>query len=225
MKTLREFYQFVLREEAIAKPEAPPSAALGQYAFAPSRQDTPEPKEPNTAIEDRILKALKFYVGANQKAQLNQVVPDIMKLKKLGYYKSVLDPSQYSEVYRFLIVTGESLAEILGVPEITEQEGESGPGVLKPRDGEISGWTVNPKNFMSWGSSNEYVAMFIAPVNGNQFFGNPNKFAASLGMEADYQQEMETIAVGPVRYSKCFYEFMPDVSAGTIGHLIKKAGI
>jgi hypothetical protein len=225
MKNLKEFYQFLLKEQAFAKPEAPPSAELGQYAFAPSRTDTPDPKEPNTNIEDKILKALKLYVGTNHKSHLSQVAPDILKLKKLGYYKSVLDPSKYSEVYRFLIITGEVLAEILGVPEITAQEGVSGPGVLNPRAGDISGWTVNPKQFMSWGTSNEYIALFIAPVNGNQFFGNPGTMAVSIGMDAEYQQEMETIAVGPVRYSKCYYEFMPDISAGTPGKLIKKAGI
>lgn len=225
MKTLTEFYQFLLREQNIVKPEAPPSADMGQYAFAPTRKDTPSPKEPNTQIEDKILKALRYYIGTNQKTNLNQVAPDLMKLRKLGYYRNVLDPSKYSTVYRFLIVTGETLAEILGVPEITNQEGVSGPGVLHPREGQISGWTVNPKSFMSWGTSNEYVALFIAPVQGNQFFGNPDQMALAAGMDGEYVREMETIAVGSVHFDKCYYEFMPDISAGTVGKLIRKAGI
>jgi hypothetical protein len=45
MKTLTEYFRFVLEETA---PEAPANALFGQYLFSPTRDDTPDPKEKNT---------------------------------------------------------------------------------------------------------------------------------------------------------------------------------
>lgn len=227
MNNLKEFYQFLLKEQGVVKPEAPPSADMGQYAFAPARLDTPKPKEPNTAVEEKILRALNLYIVTNTKNKLEDVLPTIMKLRKLGYYRSILDPSAYSTVYRFLSLTKESLAKIVGVSEITKPTGSFGPGVLTSHDSNISGWTATPGNFADWGTTNEYVAVFIASVGKNQFFGNPGKLATAIGAGEKYIKEMETIAIGPVKYDKCFYTFNsePPEPPFDVPSLLKQAGI
>jgi hypothetical protein len=50
----------------------------------------------------------------------------------------------------------------------------------------------------------DVIALFVASIQNNKFFGNPGILAKAIG-EPHYVAEMETIAVGPVQYTKCSY--------------------
>ena len=202
MKTLREFYQFVLKEEA----EAPANAEFGQYAFAPTRKELPSPKEPNTREEEEAKEAIEDYLVSNRKGDLDQQALKLYQLAQQGYYKKVLSPDEYSEAYRILETSAETLASILGVKDLGV-EGVTGPGVLRPHEGNISGWTVNPKflikNMPNYGKG-YMIAVFAADIGSNKFFGNPGNMASAVDV-AEMDVEKETIAIGPVNYTKCSY--------------------
>lgn len=208
MKNLKEYYQFVLSEAKKMEGEAPKDADFGRFAFAPTRQDVPTPAEPNTKSEEEALQALQTYFNKNQSGPLSQKAQQLWDLANQGYYKKVLDPGEYSTAYRILRMTSAQFAGLSGIaPEAIRSFGTMPAGTLSPKGGQISGWTVNPKLFVDndvgYGDG-EVIALFIAPIEGNKFFGNPGFLAKSVGA-AMFQYEMEVIALGPVQYSKCSY--------------------
>lgn len=207
MKNLKEYYQFVLTEAQKMEGEAPRDADFGRFAFAPTRQDTPTPKEPNTKSEDQALQALKTYFDKNQSGPLSLKAKQLWDLANQGYYSKVLSPGEYSTAYRILRMTSEQFSVLSGLaPEAIRSFGTMNAGTLAPK-GTISGWTVNPKLFVDndvgYGEG-EVIALFIAPIEGNKFFGNPGFLAKAVGSPM-FQYEMEVIALGPVQYSKCSY--------------------
>ena len=209
MKTLVEFYQFVLNE---TKPEAPPTAQFGQFAFATTRKDVPAPREKNTPEEEEVRKALDTYMIDNHKGPLDAKANLLMQLRQQGYYANVLDPSHYAVAYRVLELQPETLAGLFHISEYQlGPSGVRGPGVLNPHTGTVSGWTVDPVRLISklppFGNG-EAFAIFAARIAQYKFFGNPGKLATSIGDEA-FAEEMETIAIGPVSYEKCAYTIIP----------------
>jgi hypothetical protein len=208
MKSLLEFYRFVLREQDQEGPEAPADAEFGQYAFAPSRPEDYIPYEVNTPEESKAELAIKSYLVSNVKGMLSSQAGMLVKLAKQGYYKKVLDPSEYTTAYRVLEVQEADLEWILGIPkDKIAKYGIGGPGILSPREGSISGWTVDPETLVKelphYGRGNTFVA-FKASIAKNDFFGNPDHLAASIDLK-EMSTEMETIAVGDVAYDQCSY--------------------
>jgi hypothetical protein len=208
MKTLQDFFQFIL-QEAPKKGEAPKNSELGAYAFAPTRADVPTPKEPNTKLEDQIKAALTTYFHKNVKAPLASQAEFLMGLVDKGYYSKVLSPGDYSTAYRLMRFDKDTFANLVGIDQVN-MYGVLGGGVLNAQGG-ISGWTVNTKLFTKDGfdvyADGDVVAIFIAPIDSNRFFGNPDYLAKAIG-EPHYSYEMETIAVGPVNYLKCCYALL-----------------
>ena len=209
--SLREFYQFLLKEEA-TRPEAPANAEFGQYAFATTRKDVPAPREKNTAEEEIVRKALDTYMADNRKGPLDAKVDMLLKLRQQGYYSNILDPSHYAVAYRILELQPETLAWVLQMDEHRlGSSGVTGPGVLSPHTGTVSGWTVDPIRLIAklppFGKG-EAFAVFAARIAQNRFFGNPGKLATAIDADA-FAVEMETIAVGPVSYEKCAYVVLP----------------
>lgn len=206
LSSLREFFNFFNREKN--KMEAPPEAAFGKFAFAPTRNDVPNPKEPNTPDEAQVAKALDDYLMSNNKGPLSQKAQMLLQLKQQGYYKNILDPSQYKMAYRILETTPETLAQLLRIhPAQIAVEGMTGAGTLVPHDGQVSGWTVDPKALIRelphYGQGHVF-SVFAAKIEKNAFFGNPGKLSNAVG-QFEMDVEMETIAYGPVNYDKCSY--------------------
>lgn len=209
MRTLTEYYKFLLREEFT--PEAPSDAEFGQFAFAPTRQDVPKPKEPNTEEENKVRAAIADYLLNNKKKALSGKANLLLGLIKKGLYKKVLDPSQYSKAWRLMRMAPKDLAAILARSEHElGTHGVAGPGMLSPHESRISGWTTNPTSLLeelpNFGSGRAF-AIFVAPIKGNKFFGNPGEVANALGMP-ELAPEMETIAIDTVRYEQCSYAIM-----------------
>jgi hypothetical protein len=214
VKTLREYYQFLLSEAKKMEGEAPKDAEFGKFAFAPTRSDIPSPKEPNTKEEEEARQAIATYLTSNTKGPLDAKAKQLLSLQQQGYYSKVLDPSAYSEAYRFLRFTKKELTAITGIdPANIKSYGVLGGGTLVPHGGNISGWTVSTKlftkdDFDGYGDG-EIIAIFVAPIEGNNFFGNPSVLSKAVG-EPHYAFEMETIAVGPVQYTKCSYALLSE---------------
>jgi hypothetical protein len=214
MQTLKDFYKFLIKEELFFEAkkqegEAPRDAEFGRFAFAPTRNDTPTPKEPNTKSEEEARQALISYIAQNKKGPLSAKAEQLWDLHNQGYYSKILSPDQYTEAYRFIRLTKESFAKLVGMePSKVQMYGVLGPGTLNPTNGNISGWTVSTKLFTKEGfdgyGDGDVIALFVASIQNNKFFGNPGILAKAIG-EPHYVAEMETIAVGPVQYTKCSY--------------------
>lgn len=214
MKTLKEFYQFALAEAKKMEGEAPRDSEFGKFAFAPTRNDTPTPKEPNTPSEEQAKQAIATYLTTNKKTALDGQAAKLLDLHQQGYYSKILDPGSYPEAYRFLRFGQKELVAITGInPANIRAYGTLGPGILNPQGSIVSGWTVSTKLFTKHGfdgyGDGEIIAIFVAPIEGNKFFGNPGVLSKAVG-EPHYATEMETIAVGPVNYSKCSFAKLTD---------------
>lgn len=209
MLTLKEHFKFLLKE---IQDEAPADAEFGRFIFAPTRADTPSPKEPNTPSEQVALKALQAYFNDNNKGPLSSVAPLLLKLHQQGYYEKVLSPEDFSKVYRFLRMPRDSFVKLIGLDAgKLQKQGTVGGGTLSPHESDISGWTTNlglfvDDDFDGYGDG-DVVGIFAANVAENNFFGNPGVLAQSIG-EMSFVHEMETIAVGPVKYSSCLYAIL-----------------
>jgi hypothetical protein len=204
VRTLREYYNFLLKEE---EPESSESD-FGQYLFAPTRNDVPIPKEPNTPEENDLANSIADYLSDNKQKHLSKYANKILSLVRRGLYPKVLDPNRYSRAWRLMRLPSEELAKLLGYSlKELGAEGVLGPGMLSPVKSIISGWTVEPyalvNELPAYGSGNAFV-VFQAPIQGNKFFGNPGELARALDI-SEMIEEMETIAVGTVRYLKCSY--------------------
>lgn len=240
MKTLKEFYEFLLHEAAPKKPtpqgEAPKDAEFGKFAFAPTRNDVPTPKEPNTTSEEEVKKALSDYFRANKKGPLASKAQLLWKLASDGYYSKALNPGSYSTAYRLLRLSKEAFAKIVGIqPEEVRMYGVLGAGSLAPGEGGISGWTVSPSLFTKDGfdvyADGEVVVVFIASIANNKFFGNPGVLPKMID-EPYYSYEMETIALGPVAYDKAAYALLspreeksPELLMVRIARMLSYAGV
>jgi len=248
MRTLWEYINLLVEEEVVSSkskkakgqgvipPEAPRDALFGSYAFAPTRKDIPSPKEPNTPEEEEAREAIVQYIVNNDKGPLNAKALELLKLHQQGYYQKVLDPGKYKQVFRFIRMNRNEFASLVGQDvKSLRTYGVLPGGVLKPHDGQISGWTVSVKLFTKEGfdgyGDGDVAALFVAPVAGNKFLGNPGVLARSVG-EPMYANEMETIAVGPVNYEKCSYallsedeEFDDGLLRVKISRMIRNAGV
>lgn len=204
MNTLQEYFEFWLE---YAKPEAPSNSVYGNYLFAPTRDDTPDPKEKNTPQENELQAALRGYIAGNSKSRLSKLSGTLLWMVQNGFYQKILSPMYQPTVYRVLQVNWKKIPSILGLPANRIRYSDvTGPGTLKPIDYPISGWTSVPENLIDVGAVEPGTSLivFAASTKKNKFFGNPGELAKSLGLE-DYVREMETIAVGPVSYDRASY--------------------
>ena len=221
---LNTLLEFLLRE-APAKPEAPKGAQLGQYLFAPQRKDTPEPKEPNTDLENEIQRALSdHYGGGGEAGRTEAGVLKLFDMKKRGLYSKLLDPPP-GLAYRFMKnITPEKVSTaffpMLSVEEITSSPNKAfyvpDVGIVaKPnasttvsRGAEnLSSWTVEPdlRAFESFLQTIRDLCsiVLVADIQSNDFIMNPKEFSKSLSYDSDMPvamigREQEVIAYGPV---------------------------
>lgn len=205
MNTLQEYFEFWLE---YAKPEAPENSIYGSYLFAPTRDDTPDPKEKNTPQENQLQAALRAYIAGNSKTNLGKFSNTLLWMVQNGFYQKILSPLYQSTVYRVLQVNWKKIPSILGIPPNRVRYFDvTGAGTLHPVGSPISGWTSAPQNLIDVGEVEPGTALIIfsASTKKNKFFGNPGELAKSLNLDDKYVREMETIAVGPVAYDRASY--------------------
>jgi len=215
--------RFLLKEEALA-PEASKNSSLGQYLFAPERNDTPIPQEPNTALENSLLKDLGRFYNTGGTWALDKSLVKLLKLSKQGKYSKLLKPPS-GLAYRFignlkpedassLFLNNYPVEEILSKPNqafrvspvgiIKNPAIKSSMGTLNTK---LSSWTVAPSEphfdaFTATGPGHVAVVL-VANIQANNFFMNPENLSNSLanGMslpQSAIEKEQEVIAYGPV---------------------------
>lgn len=194
-----------LKEE----PESGFNAPFGKYAFDDKRKDVPQDqKEPPTPEEDKVDAALGSYIAGNEKQQLDAVAPMLVSLVKQKKYQAILDPSGTQFVYRIMQVPEALASKLLGT-QVNDQtpSGLAGAGVLNPSKAKVSGWTSDANLVLKFepmgDAEGTTLLLFRAPVKGNTFFGKPGELASVVS--PDHKFEMETIAVGPVKYDKAAF--------------------
>jgi hypothetical protein len=202
------------------------TAPFGKYAFDLKRTDIDDDeKQQNTPTEDTVAAAIYSYISNGSKKRLGAEAELLLGLVKQGLYKPVLDPSGTDFVYRVLSADRGRASRMLGV-EITDKTpyGVVGPGSLNPvGNTEISGWSSDKQLVLEFGPSlvgvprKDVLLFYKAPVQGNLFIGKPGVLASIL--YPNHADEMETIAVGPVKYLKASY----CIAATTNGELMQPA--
>lgn len=210
---LRCLNEAVLREE----PEAA-TAPFGKYAFDQHRTDEIplDQQEPPTETEESAFRALYDYIVKNQKPLLDRSADLLLSLVKKGLYKPVLDPTSAKTVYRVLFLDSYAAAErILGPLNESDKikgYGVVGGGVLEPLGSRISGWTTEKNLALDFETfvnglllEGPIIIVFKASIKGNNFFGKPGHLAAVISTNYAFASEMETVAVGPVTYSRAVF--------------------
>lgn len=120
--------------------EAPPKAALGQIAFAPSREEVPY--EANTQVETELLSRLKsHFIGHEYLGKESFEI--IKKFLKNEWYSEVFKPAEVSVVYRGIGVNGDWLSKFLGAnfPKKGSKDVSANVGGIKKH--RVSSWTKN----------------------------------------------------------------------------------
>lgn len=204
MRKNRGLLESIVYEE----PESGFNAPFGKYAFDDKRHELPkDQKEKPTPDETKAAQAIDLYLTQNDKSQLDGVANQLASLAKAGKYQPILDPSGASVVYRILQVRRDVAAKILRVPVDDQHlEGTVNGGTLTPNNTRVSGWTTRKelvREFSPLGDGGDTLILLAAPVKGNTFFGKPGEFARMFS--PGFQSEMETMAVGPVKFSKAAF--------------------
>lgn len=210
---------------APAKPETPANAEFGRYLFAPSRKDTPRPKEENTYSEDAFETALKSWFEFNNENPLVKLLPSITDVMRKNLYQPLLNPGGI-EVYRGMKILEQQFRKEF--PEVTIPPNEwtefNTTHILKPyRERRLQSWSSSEKiasDFLGLKTDNAltwYSILFTARTDapGNFFFGKPGQLAKAAS--PDYTREQEVISVGPVNCIK----FKVLLSPGKVSRLNK----
>jgi len=221
LNTLLEYLS--LREEDLA-PEAPKNSSLGQYLFAPERNDTPEPKEENTGAEQELLRVLNFFYNNGGNAKCDRTLVKLLKLSKQGKYSKLLKPPS-GLAYRFIgNLTPEQASkwylndfpvkEIISKPGkafrvspvgiVSNPAAKSSMGKLNTK---LSSWTIDPtlrrmKGFLDTLQAHVGLVL-VADIRSNNFFMNPENLIDTLDDDKALprymlEDEQEVIGYGPI---------------------------
>lgn len=197
------------------EPEAGSDAVFGKYMFDDQRREiSKSKKEPPTEAEEDALSALSRYVAFNDKEELGNVAPTLLKLKRKGLYSPLLDPARggRATAYRIFFMTPEAARQSFGI-DGTKSSGQIAGGVLGPRaDSPLQGWTTDPSMFHTILRQEDgkpvYVLLKASLKKNDNFFGNPKRLAGLA--DEDFKHERETLAIGPVSYDRGVYFTVPD---------------
>lgn len=214
--------------------QADSSDPYGEYLFAPQRKDLKTKKrEPNTAEEDALLKALEDHYN-NEEYTLGEFAPEILDLISQGKYSKLLTPPP-GPYYRLLAeLPAPAFASFLGVRPKSLVVGEptdGGPGTMTP-GGRYSGstgihsWTtkLDPKwvnkdiltrKYMKAG---EVLAVVVADESGGDFIINPKGMGNVSGMPSYVSTQNEVISYGPVSFDSCVYYVATGIKGEMTSH-------
>lgn len=173
----------------------------------------------NESVTRSLTKSIKSaffqHIKNNDRTKLDKLLPTLLDLQDKGELPELLDLGKHDYVYRVISVGSENqVKQILGLDSVeTEKYGTKRGGVLKPHNGALSSWTINPRSLVYSG----FFAVIKKPVlilvrakpaaQDNRFLGNPDSLAGTLDVGDGYPLERETLGVGPVRYDKAVYGF------------------
>jgi len=185
---------------------APEDAPLGRIAFAPLRKG--KPFEPNTPIEDELIKDIRDHIEVNGHIS-DKHAKLIQSFMANGWYSDVFKYSQ-GTVYRGMAVDRGWVKKNLGIDRITKIPTE----VEKPfvySGGKYAGsWTASfnmAKRFATeqqeaTGEMADYLVVIEADVSDNpEKFLDASEIYGSTDME-EYKSQKEHISFGKIKVKK-----------------------
>lgn len=173
----------------------------------------------NESVTRSLTKSIKSaffqHIKNNDRTKLDKLLPTLLNLQNKSELPELLKLGKHEYVYRVISVGSENqIKQILGLDSVeTEKYGTKRGGILKPHNGALSSWTINPRSLVYSG----FFAVIKKPAlilvrakpaaQDNRFLGNPDSLAGTLDIGDGYPLERETLGVGPVRYDKAVYGF------------------
>ena len=221
-----------LRAAANAPAESLPDdddPIYGKYLFAPNRERK-VPKEPNTDREQAAFDELTKHIFDNQPVD-QEVALDLIGVLEKGEYSNLLHEPEGEYVYRGISMNSEKLSEILGVE--ADEIPQSGSKVINRRMTSLKGegssaWSMNLKSaidFSDTGGSRQYAIVLVARLDENpdSFLEGPGGFY-NVPAYKSYAHEKESIALGPIRVYKIYWQYRPYEEAGVYDLDVEEAG-
>jgi hypothetical protein len=217
-------------------PEGYKNPPLGQYLFAPVRNDVPVPKEINTDDEQKMMKDLgSHFGGEGSVGEIEQSLTTLKNYEQQGLYTKLLKPPS-GLAYRFMsdvriemassmFLNGLPVETIIATPNkaicvepigMVENPGAKstvGRGATKAASWTISPATYNFGDFTSTRSG--YVAiLLVANIDPEKFLLNPDSLANYAQEDSRIfdasliKSEREVISLGPVDVLKAAYIYV-----------------
>jgi hypothetical protein len=193
-------------------PPAPADAPFQRWAFSPQRAGE-VPREPNTALETQIIRALRSHFIRNipLPAELGRLMIDLIDE---GLYIEILrKPERGTLLYRGLDA-GDDFIRSLGLDPDADIEGEHDLRVRidAGRKGRCSSWTTDPSIASLFAASGDFnrggrwAVVLVAQAGDNPgAFLDGESFLESLstfaGEDRPVRDESECIGVGEILLS------------------------
>lgn len=165
-----------------------------------------------TLVKD-IKSAFYKHIKDNDRTKLDKLLPTLLDLQEKGELPELLNVGEHEYAYRVIDVnTEKQLKDILGITKFDKEKyGTKRGGVLKPVDGVVSSWTVNPRSLVYSCFfcivKKPILMVFKARTKNkkNRFLGNPDRLAGTLEVGDGYSLERETLGIGDIQYDKVVY--------------------
>ena len=186
--------------------EAPEDSMLGRYAFAPQRTDKKLPLEPNTSIEQHLLRALEKHITDEKKLSQEDAAL-IQHFIKNDEYVEIFNEPTKDWVYRGMGVEPRWIKNVIDENEF--ESNESGliekSFIYEPWDA-TSSWSLSNIVAMNFSMNYSFEGVEIilhANVDDNRFsfFSGPKGFYR-VGSLSGVSKEQEVIGVGKIKVSK-----------------------
>ncbi len=220
------------------KPDDELGGPLGKYIFGDLRREilmqNIDP-EPDTELEKALLSSLISYVSSNDKSGLDKIAPELLKLHKVGKYKSHFSVTT-PRVWRVLIgLSKEKLEKLINSPVGDKKTGVlSEPITLQPAPGTmISGWTTDASVLSriyaqataiesTSNQAGSYVAVMACNPAMNDFFfslDSVKKYLAATGNPYSYQKEV--LAYGPVESEMLTWKLVANATLNPVSGMVR----
>jgi hypothetical protein len=187
----------------------------GKYVFAPQRKGK-VPKEKNTPQEQNAYDNLKDHVRNNTPMD-NDVAIELMQIIDDGLYSGVIHEPDTEFVFRGIKLGIDSLEEFLGIENVPDSGSKMTSQRVNARSDTDSGrtgstaWTTSiaaAKKFTGSYRTREYSVILVARTDENpdSFMEGPGGFYKVKDLDTYAVDEVETIALGPIRLYKVYWQ-------------------
>lgn len=212
-----------------SSPEAPEDGDLGKWAFAQSREGVPY--ERNTDAENALEDKIKLHLDDTHKLH-KSVADEITSYIKDNQYLTLLRfPAETYEVaFRGMSLPVETFQAIFGfTPDENGETGVLDVDVWASPRADTASWTIDTgtaRNFAVSSGPKTNVAVVLAAstiANSGKFILNPERLY-DVEEFSEYEEELETIGIGPIKVNRIAYAFPGTATLLTPSLVDKLAG-
>lgn len=202
--------------------EAPPTAPLGQFAFAQNRTDK-VPFESNTEIENKLFQRLSGYFTENIPIK-DEDVETLKAFLKKGLYSPVIHVPNVPVVYRGMNVRREWLSKAIKKPtSLLGKKGTLEKSFTFAPKHSASSWSESKavaKKFTKEDDSGSLGDRYYSVVMHASVESNSNKFIAcpkglyKVDAFASFKSEKEALGLGDIKVFKIEWETQAEDDEG-----------